>query len=102
MSLVNANAKLAQAAGVGVALLVTVSVVWTTLAGLCSRGLDGKLVGFGLSCETPGCDAQSLFSIMPAHQTLIMAAIVLVVLGVPIGHLAYTTVGQWLRLLPPK
>ena len=101
MSFMGTNAKWAKAAGVGTAVLITASACWAIFASLC-RGLDGKIVGFGLMCEAPACDPQSLFSIMPAHQALIVALIVLIFLGVPIGHLAYSAVGRWVRPLPPK
>ena len=93
--------KWAKVAGIGTALLITAIASWTWFASLC-RGIDGRIVGFGFMCEAPACDPQPLFSIMPTHQALASALIVLIFVGVPIGLLAYATVRRWLKPPPPE
>jgi ABC-type antimicrobial peptide transport system permease subunit len=101
MSSVTSLSKMAKFAGVSTAVLVTASASWTLAASLC-HGIDGKIVGFGLMCEAPACQPQSIFSILPPHQMLITALLMLIFLGIPIGLLAYTTVGRWQKPLPPR
>ena len=61
-----------------------------------------KMKSRSLMCEAPACDPQPLFSIMPTHQALASALIVLIFVGVPIGLLAYATVRRWLKPPPPE
>jgi H+/Cl- antiporter ClcA len=53
-------------------------------------------------CEAPACDPQPLFSIMPTHQALASALVMLIFLGIPIGLLAYAIVRRWFKSLPPE
>src|SRR5689334_14749718 len=101
MSFATNSAKLANVAGVATALLVTASALWALFASLC-HGMNGNIVGFGFMCETPACDPVLLLSIMPPQQVVIIAVLMLVFLGVPIGHLAYSTVKCLEKRLPPR
>jgi len=95
------TSKWAKVAGIGTALLITAIASWTWFASLC-LGIDGRIVGFGFMCEAPACDPQPLFSIMPTHQALASALVMLIFLGIPIGLLAYAIVRRWFKSLPPE
>ncbi len=91
----------AKVVGVLTAIVVAVAGEWALGLALC-REIGGSIHGFGLLCQAPGCDAQSVFSILAPGSAAVTGLLLLLFLGLPIGLLAYSTVDRWSKPLPPK
>ena len=91
----------AKIIGVASAVVVAAAGEWALLLGLC-RKIGGTIHGLGLLCQVPGCDAQSVFTILTPGSAAVTWLLLLLFVGLPIGLLAYSTIERWSRPLPPK